>query len=150
MDIALSDITFSEVGVHVVGSLAAFIAVEACKSLFSANGTRPKQQNNAVEQYTWSGRRLPASKVVQPAEAAQGSWLSRLFSCVFLFFVRFAVKAMLALAAASLAIAWLQGKVNLAVSYRLSAEMAETLHLTLFFLVLVLAWWILPIRLFKR
>ncbi len=150
MDFAFSDIAISDVGVHVVSSLAAFIVVDFYKSVFSRDRAARRGQENAVA----SGQRVNGRKTADERSSdvgpARRSWLSLLIGWIFLFVFKVVVKAILALLAAGLAISWLQSRVDLATAYRLSADSAETLLGAAFFLVLVLAWWILPIRLFKR
>ena len=150
MDFALSDIAFSDVGLHVAGSLAAFIVVDFYKSVFSRDRSRRRSQDSALTRANAGDERSSSSKQPQAAEQAQRGWLSLLVGWLLLFVFKFALKATLALLAAALAIDWFSRQVNLAVAYRLTTETAEIVLGGAFFLVMVLVWWILPIRLFKR
>lgn len=146
MDIALSD-----VGVHVAGSLAAFVVIELCKSLFFR---KPSAKHSSGEV---SGRRLAGSSGLAVAgqsqradDAPRPGVINRFFTWIFLFFVKLATKVLIAVLAAGFAVSWLQENVDLATAYRLSAATAETVLMVAFFLVLFMVWWILPIRLFKH
>lgn len=150
MDFALSDIAFSDVGLHVAGSLAAFIVVDFYKSVFSRDRSRRRSQDSALTRANAGDERSSSSKQPQAAEQAQRGWLSLLVGWLLLFVFKFALKATLALLAAALAIEWFTRHVDLAVAYRLTTETAEIVLGGAFFLVMVLVWWILPIRLFKR
>lgn len=146
MDIALSD-----VGVHVAGSLAAFMAIELCKSLFFRSPSRQglsddKASLRSVSNDRGSGR---GGKHADDEQARPG-FLSRCISWIFLFFLKLTAKAFIAVMAAGFTVSWLQESVDLAATYRLSASTAETLLMVAFFLVLLVVWWILPIRLFSR
>lgn len=150
MDFALSDIAFSDVGLHVAGSLAAFIVVDFYKSVFSRERSRRRGQNSALLRGNADHGRSSSNKQPEAAEQAQRGWLSLLIGWLLLFVFKFVLKATLALLAAALAIEWLDRQVNLAVAYRLTTETAEIVLGGAFFLVMVLVWWLLPIRLFKR
>ena len=150
MDFAFSDIAMSDVGVHVASSLAAFIVVDFYKSVFSRDRAARRRQKSADASARLVDVRTSDEKHGGDSGPARRSWLSRLVGWIFLFIFKVALKAILALLAAGLAISWLQSRVDLAAAYRLSADSAETLTGAAFFLVLVLVWWILPIRLFKR
>lgn len=150
MDIALSDIALSDVGVHVAGSLAAVIAVDLYKSVFFRDRAGQDKQDIAQLQNAVSKGRASSGKPSRANEAVQRSWLSRLVGWLLMFAFKLFLKVSLALMSAGFVMVWLQEHVNLAVAYRLSAESAETIYFVAFMVVLIVTWWILPIRLFKR
>ncbi len=150
MDFALSDIAFSDVGLHVAGSLAAFIVIDFYKSVFSRDRSRRRGQHSAVVRGNAGHERSSSNKQAEATEQVPRGWLSLLVGWLLMFVFKFVLKATLALLAAALAIEWLDRQVNLADAYRLTTETADIVLGGAFFLVMVLVWWILPIRLFKR
>lgn len=140
MDMGLSfDAVWSDIGIHVIGGLAAAIAVDFYRSVFSSG--KRSQRVESVPETVGS---------VQTAETGPRRGLfSRLFHWLFWLVFKLVLKAALSLLAAAYAIHWLYGNLDLATAYRLSADAAESLHAVIFFVVFALVWLLLPIRTFR-